>query len=102
MGCSSHWVPRARAAESDEAGGRVCGDTLCSRWRGMKNAFAMTVGTTALAITAATSTEYCDWSMIRCESPNSDEIVPKVSPVDISSVVYMPSLAGERNARVTG
>ena len=33
--------------------------------------------------------------MIPCDSPKSEEIVPNVSPVDISKVVYMPSLRGE-------
>ncbi len=47
----------------------------------------MAVGITALAMTAATRAEYCDSSMILCESPKSAEIVPKVSPVDISNVV---------------
>ena len=68
----------------------------------MNQALAISVGTTALAITAATSAEYCAWSTISCDRPNSAEIVPKVRPVDIRSVVYMPSLRGERNAWVTG
>jgi len=57
----------------------------------MNQAFAIRVGITALAITAATSAEYWDWSTIPFDSPNNDEIVPNVRPVDISSVVYMPS-----------
>jgi hypothetical protein len=47
----------------------------------------MTVGITALAITAATSAEYWPWSIIPCDRPNSEEIVPNVSPVDIRRVV---------------
>src|SRR5450759_2783062 len=68
----------------------------------MKNALAITVGTTALAMTAATSAEYCAWSMISCDSPNSAEMVPKVRQVDMSSVVYIPSLKGAANILVTG
>src|SRR5450759_4535485 len=60
------------------------------------------VGITALAITAATSAEYWAWSMMWWDRPNSDEIVPKVRPVDISRVVYMASFFGEPNALVTG
>src|ERR1700674_5069390 len=55
----------------------------------MKNALAISVGTTALATTPATTTEYCDWSMMPWERPNSAEMVPNVRPVDISSVVYI-------------
>ena len=62
----------------------------------------MSVGTTALQITPATRIEYCAWSMIPCERPNSDEIVPNVSPVDISSVVYMASGLGDLNILVMG
>jgi hypothetical protein len=40
--------------------------------------------------------------MIWLVSPNSAEVVPKVRPVDISSVVYMPSFASKRNALVRG
>lgn len=60
------------------------------------------VGITALAMTVATSAEYCAWSMIWCESPKSADIVPNVSPVDMSKVVYMASLLGEAKTRVTG
>ncbi len=63
---------------------------------------AISVGTTALAITAATKAEYCAWVTMPCDRPNSEEMVPKVRPVDISSVVYIPSLDGDRNAWVTG
>ena len=52
----------------------------------------MSVGTTALPITAVTNIVYCVWSMILLVRPNKAEIVPKVRPVDISSVVYMRSL----------
>ena len=68
----------------------------------MNQAFAIKVGTTALRMTAATRAEYCTCVTMSCDNPNSDEIVPNVRPVDISSVVYMPSLGGERNAFVTG
>jgi hypothetical protein len=34
--------------------------------------------------------------------PNRAEIVPKVSPVDIRSVVYIPSRASKRNVLVRG
>ena len=64
--------------------------------------FAIRVGTTALAITAATRAEYCPWVTMPCDRPNREEIVPKVSPVDIRSVVYIPSCRGELYARVTG
>src|SRR5438445_5246313 len=63
---------------------------------------AMSVGTTALAITAATRAEYCAWVTMPCDRPNRDEMVPKVRPVDINRVVYMPSFGGDRNAWVTG
>src|SRR5205823_446460 len=84
--------------------GRSCSAscTFGSRWCGRNQILAINVGTTALAITAATNAEYCAWLTIPCDSPNSDEMVPKVRPVDINSVVYIPSLEGDRNARVTG
>jgi len=47
----------------------------------------MSVGTTALRMTTVTRTVYCDWSMMPCCRPKSEDIVPKVSPVDMSSVV---------------
>ena len=47
---------------------------------------AITVGTTALAITVATRKEYCFWETMPCEKPYNAEIVPKVRPVDIISV----------------
>ena len=62
----------------------------------------MTVGITALAMTVATSEEYWPWSMMPCERPNRDEMVPKVRPVDISKVVYEASLFGEPKSFVTG
>ena len=37
-----------------------------------------------------------------CDSPNSDEMVPKVRPVDINRVVYIASLPGEPNHLVAG
>jgi hypothetical protein len=40
--------------------------------------------------------------MIWFVSPNSAEIVPKVRPVDISSVVYIPSRGSTVNIRVNG
>ena len=58
-----------------------------SRCRGRKNAFAMSVGTTALATTAVTTAEYWACVITPCDSPNSAAIVPNVRPVDISSVV---------------
>src|SRR5262249_17820249 len=42
----------------------------------------------------ATSAEYWPWLMIPRDRPNRAEIVPNVSPVDISSVVYIASLFG--------
>src|SRR2546425_7477563 len=63
---------------------------------------AISVGTTALAITAATRAEYCAWLTMPCDRPNKDEMVPNVRPVDINSVVYMPSLGGDRKAWGTG
>jgi hypothetical protein len=41
------------------------------------NALAVTVGITALAITAATSAEYWPWSIIPRDRPKRAEIVPK-------------------------
>ena len=46
----------------------------------------MSVGTTALAITAATRKEYCPCVTMPWDKPYSAEIVPKVKPVDISRV----------------
>ena len=54
-----------------------------SRCRGMDQAFAITVGMTAVPITVATRCEYCAWLMTPCCNPNRAEMVPKVSPVDI-------------------
>ena len=62
----------------------------------------MMVGTTALPMTAATRIEYCDWLMMPCESPNRDEIVPKVRPVDIKRVVYIASGSGDLKILVVG
>ena len=49
---------------------------------------------TALPITAATSREYWVWSMRPRDRPNNAEMLPKVRPVDINSVVYMASWWG--------
>jgi hypothetical protein len=46
----------------------------------------MNVGMTALAMTVATSAEYCAWEMIPWLNPYRAEIVPNVRPVDIKSV----------------
>ena len=54
-----------------------------SRCEGMKNAFAITVGTTALPMTVATRYEYCAWEMMPWLRPKSAEIVPNVRPGDI-------------------
>src|SRR5258708_12751105 len=59
-------------------------------------------GTTGLAMTGATRAEYCPCVTMPCDRPNRDEMVPKVRPVDINSVVYIPSFTGDRNAWVTG
>ncbi|MNN58201.1 hypothetical protein D3C81_1732360 [compost metagenome] len=53
-------------------------------------------------MTAATSAEYWPWSISPWDRPNSAEIVPKVSPVDISRVVYIPSRCGEPYSWQTG
>ena len=53
---------------------------------GRKNIPAISVGTTALAITVATRNEYCPCVTIPCDNPYSAEIVPKVNPVDMSNV----------------
>src|ERR1022692_4283025 len=57
-----------------------------SKCRGRKKALAIRVGTTALATTAATRAEYCARVITPCERANNAEIVPKISPVDISPV----------------
>ncbi len=62
----------------------------------------MSVGTTALPMTAAIRSEYCASSTMPWDSPNSAEMLPKVRPVDISSVVYMASRFGDAKIRVTG
>lgn len=63
---------------------------------------AISVGTTALPITAAIRNEYCASLTMPWESPNSAEMLPNVSPVDMSSVVYIDSCRGEANSLVTG
>ena len=55
--------------------------------RGLKNAWAIIVGTTALPITTVTRIEYWHWLIYSLFSPNKALIVPNVRPVDISSVV---------------
>ena len=65
---------------------------------GWNQRWAISVGTTALPITAVTRIVYCCWSMMWFVRPNRAEIVPKVRPVDISSVVYMPSRGSKRKA----
>ena len=47
----------------------------------------MSVGITALPMTARMSSEYWSWSMMPWESPKSAEMLPKVSPVYINRVV---------------
>ena len=79
-------LPLAAAADDvvDAAGSDA---TLgLSKCRGRKHALAIRVGTTALATTAATRAEYCARVMTPCERANNAEIVPKISPVDISPV----------------
>src|SRR3979490_1146910 len=69
---------------------------------GWNQRWAISVGTTALLITAVTRMVYFSWSMMWLVRPNSAEIVPKVSPVDIRSVVYIPSLGSKRKVLVSG
>lgn len=45
---------------------------------------------------------YCPASMILCVNPKRAEMLPKVRPVDMSSVVYIPSVAGLPKYRVAG
>ena len=54
---------------------------------GLKNAWAIIVGTMALRITTVTRTVYSSLVMILWFKPNRALIVPKVSPVDMSKVV---------------
>lgn len=75
--------------------GCVFASVVGNRCLGKKKALAIRVGSTALPITAATSAEYWARSISWCDRPNNAEIVPKVRPVDISNVVYMPSCLGE-------
>jgi hypothetical protein len=56
----------------------------------------------AVPMMAATKVEYWLLSMIPCDRPKRDAIVPKVSPVDIRRVVYIASLFGEPKSFVTG
>nr|WP_059175816.1 hypothetical protein [Thermodesulfovibrio aggregans] len=63
---------------------------------------AIIVGITALPITAAIRSEYWVWSIIPCVNPNNAEIEPNVRPVDIRSVVYIPSLCLNLKILVTG
>jgi hypothetical protein len=48
---------------------------------------AISVGTTALPMTVATSRVYCCCVMMPRFSPNSDAMVPKVRPVHTISVL---------------
>src|SRR5439155_760106 len=59
----------------------------CSFTSGWKNACAISVGTTALPMTTVTRTVYCARSIRSCSRPKRAEMVPKVSPVAIMSVV---------------
>src|ERR1700732_406858 len=93
-GASPCQAPAAAGGPDDGAGGAAggegsgagAGSAAGSRWRGRKKRLAIIVGTTALAMTAATRKLYWAWSMMPWLSPKRAEIVPKVSPVDISSV----------------
>jgi hypothetical protein len=58
---------QARAEGSPNA--QRSGSGAGIRWRGRNQAFAISVGTTPLAITAATSTEYWVSSTIECSKP---------------------------------
>jgi hypothetical protein len=77
------------AATSDDVVEAAGSDSMLdlSKCRGRKNALAIRVGTTALATTAATTAEYCARVITPCDNPNKAEIVPNVSPVDMSKVV---------------
>src|SRR6266478_4671748 len=59
----------------------------CALTSGWKNACAINVGTTALPMTTVTRTVYCVRSMRWCSRPKRAEMVPKVRPVAIMSVV---------------
>src|SRR3989475_3115342 len=59
----------------------------CALTSGWKNACAINVGTTALPMTTVTRTVYCVRSMSWCSRPKRAEMVPKVRPVAIMSVV---------------
>src|SRR6266702_6809639 len=61
------------AAAGDASG--TCWLLLRSRCCGRKKAFAMSVGTTALPITAPTSAESCAWVTILWDNPKSAEMV---------------------------
>src|SRR5512135_1119845 len=64
---SVHGQPRAdldATAVFGAVAGTACSSSRGSRWRGRNQAFAISVGTTALPITAATRAEYCAWSMM--------------------------------------
>ena len=56
------------------------------RCLGIKTAFAISVGTNAEPMTTATRCEYCSWDTMPWVRPNSAEMVPNVSPVDMSRV----------------
>jgi hypothetical protein len=76
----------------------ISGSGRGSKWLGRNNVLATIVGVIAVPMMAATKVEYWLLSMIPCDRPNRDAIVPKVSPVDIRRVVYIASLFGERRA----
>jgi hypothetical protein len=78
-------LPAATSDDALEAGS----DSMpgLSKCRGRKNALAISVGTTALATTAATTAEYCARVIMPFDNPNRAEMVPKVNPVDINRVV---------------
>src|SRR5208283_2659450 len=69
---------------------------------GWKNHCAIKVGTTALPITTVTRIVYCSWVMMPRVYPKSAEMLPKVKPVLMSNVVYIPTLLEKRNAVVSG
>jgi hypothetical protein len=69
----------SRAASISSSLGRVAS--------GRNQAWAISVGTTALRITTVTRIVYYAWSTMPLLRPNRAEIVPNVRPVLISNVV---------------
>jgi hypothetical protein len=63
---------------------------------------AIIVGITALPITVAIKREYWLWSIIPWVNPNKADMEPKVSHVNIRSVVYIPSLCLNLKSLVIG